>query len=317
MTRTGQFSLAGRLRVARACRVNACIESDRAGICSGIMGQRTRPSTVGQAGALSWATRLLRWGFHRHVRRFIRRNFHAVRAIGLEHVRSLPDGPAIGFLNHPGWWDPMTGVLMTDLLFPGRRFFAPMDAEALSRYPLLGRLGFFPVERDSVAGTKSFLRNCRELLTSPTTLLWLTPGGRFSDVREPVEFQAGISHLIHRGFCGGAFAMAVEYPFWSERYPELLVAFSAGVDSRALPENRDDRTRALESVLAATQAALAERAIARDPRAFTTLATGGTGVGGCYDFCRRIVAGLRGRTFHPQHESADLAHHRAWGGEPS
>jgi hypothetical protein len=48
------------------------------------------------------------------------------------------------FINHPGWWDPMTGVLMTDLLFPGRhRFAAPMDAEALTKLSHSGATGVF------------------------------------------------------------------------------------------------------------------------------------------------------------------------------
>lgn len=250
----------------------------------------------------SWGTHLLNWGFRGYVRRFIRRNFHAVRALGLEHLRSLPAGPAVGFLNHPGWWDPMTGVLMTDLLFPGRKFAAPMDADALRRYPVLERMGFFPVARDSVAGTRDFLRTSRALLRSPSTLLWLTPAGRFSDVREPAPFLSGLAHLIDREYAGGLFAMAVEYPFWNERHPELLVAFSPPVDCRPLPEDRDERTRSLEATLAETQATLARHAIARDPRAFATLSTGSSGIGGLYDIWRRVVAGLRRRTFQAEHE---------------
>jgi hypothetical protein len=89
---------------------------------------------------------------------FVRRNFNAVRANrACGKLAELPGAPMVCFINHPGWWDPMTGVLMTDLLFPERhRFAAPMDAEALKSYPILERLGFFAVERERPPARRIF-----------------------------------------------------------------------------------------------------------------------------------------------------------------
>lgn len=263
----------------------------------------------------SLTSRILNWGFRRYVRRFVRKNFNAVRVAGLEQVEKLPAAPVVCFINHPGWWDPMTGVLMTDLLFPGRQFAAPMDADALKNYPILERLGFFAVERDTASGAKDFLRTSRELLKNPQAILWLTPAGKFHDIRQPASFMNGLSHLVDTAFHGIALPMAIEYTFWNERSPELLVGFGHPVDCGALPADRDARTRVFETALATTQSSLAELAIARDPSAFTTLAMGRAGIGGLYDLWRRTMAALRGQKFQDRHKGEPLESGRAIKGE--
>jgi len=235
------------------------------------------------------------------VRRFVRRNFNAVRIAGHCHVEHIPAGPVICFINHPGWWDPMTAVLLTGHFLPGHQFAAPMDADALKSYPILERLGFFPVAKDSGTGTKEFLRTSRELLRSPETALWITPTGKFHDVRQAEKFLHGLGHIADRDFSGTLLSAAIEYTFWSERFPELLVEFSEPVDCRDLPADRDDRTRILENVLAKTQESLARRAIARDAAAFMTLSEGRSGIGGFYDFWRRLTAWALGNSFRSRH----------------
>lgn len=249
----------------------------------------------------SLPSKILNWGFRRYVRRFVRKNFNAVRIGGLEHLTQLADKPIVCFANHPGWWDPMTAVLMTDLIFHGRQFAAPMDNLALQRYPILERLGFFGVQRDTASGAREFLKTSRQLFENPQTILWLTPAGKFHDVRISVSFMKGISHLIDSQFDGTALPMAVEYTFWNERCPELLVQFGPPITAALLPAEREVRTNALERALATAQAVLAERSIARDPSAFTRLAIGRAGVGGLYDLWRRIAANLRGQKFQDRH----------------
>lgn len=106
-----------------------------------------------------------------------------------------------------------------------------MDAESLQKYPILERLGFFPVERDTASGAKEFLRTSRELLKNSETILWLTPAGKFHDVRDP-HFMNGLSHLVDSDFPGTALPMAIEYTFWNERSPSC----SFGSDRRWLKQ---------------------------------------------------------------------------------
>ena len=168
---------------------------------------------------------------------------------------------------------------------------------------MLERHGFFAVERDTTRGAREFLRTSRRLLKHPQTILWLTPAGRFHDVRQPASFMHGLSHLVNSEFPGTVLPTAIEYTFWNERSPELLVLFGSPVVCAALAEDRDARTLELEQALAVTQGLLAELAIARDPSAFTTLALGRAGVGGLYDFWRRFSAGLRGQRYQDRHGS--------------
>jgi len=79
------------------------------------------------------------------------------------------------------------------------------------------------------------------------------------------------------------------------------VEFAAPIDCTVLPLERELRTRKLEECLAQTQASLAQRAIARDPAAFSTLVMGRGGIGGVYDAWRRLMAWVRGTRFHGRH----------------
>jgi hypothetical protein len=190
---------------------------------------------------------------------------------------------------------------MTDHLFPGRKFAAPMDADALRNYPILERLGFISITRDTTKGAKEFLQTSRDLLKNPETILWLTPAGKFHDVRKPAPFMAGLSHLVDHEFHGTVIPMAIEYTFWNERLPEMLIQFGSPIKCMTLPFERNARTLELEMALTKSQVILAELAIARDPTGFTTIAMGRGGVGGMYDYWRRVIATLRGHKFQDRH----------------
>ncbi len=255
----------------------------------------------------SWFSRTLIWGFRRYVRRFVTKKFNAVRVAGLSHAQHIPAGPIICSINHPGWWDPMTCVLLTDQLFPGRCMAVPMDSVALAKYPILERVGFFSIARDSASGARDFLRISRELLQAPDVILWLTPTGKFCDVRQPASFMPGLSHLVDREFAGTLLTIAIEYTFWNEQSPEMLIEIASPLDCQTLPYERELRTRMLEECMAKTQAALALRAIARDHSAFSTLIIGRSGIGGLYDGWRRLSAWLRGQPFQGRHEAPEIS----------
>lgn len=105
---------------------------------------------------ISLFSRILNWGFRGYVRRFVRQNFNAVRVAGQKHLTHLPPGPFVCFVNHPGWWDPMTVVLLTDQLFPGRRFAAPMDAERSNAIQHWDILASFPSRETASQEQRSF-----------------------------------------------------------------------------------------------------------------------------------------------------------------
>ncbi len=248
-----------------------------------------------------WLVRL----FSRYVRRYLARNFHAVRlSRGGGPADPGPD-PLVVVMNHPSWWDPLIGLVLSGL-FPGRAGFAPIDAAALGRYRFFERLGFFGVEQQGRGGG-SFLRNGLAVCAHPNTMLWVTGQGRFTDPRErPVRLRPGLGHLLRRLDRGVVLPLAVEYPFWEERYPEALARFGTPLRvADGIGRSAEEWTRCVEAALAATQDALAADAVKRDPAAFEILIGGKAGVGGVYDFWRRLKALFRGERFRAAHGTED------------
>ncbi len=247
---------------------------------------------------------LLRW-FTGYAQGYIARHFHAVRQHGPAPAWPEADTPVVVYLNHPSWWDPLLCLLLRERYLPGRLSFAPIEAAMLARYRFFARLGFFGVDPGTPRGAGQFLRTARALLARPNSALWLTPQGRFCDVRErPVRFRPGLGHLAARLERAVFVPLAIEVTFWYERTPEALIRFGEPV--AVSPQERLSPaawTARLEMELERTQDTLAGAAIERRPEAFEVLLRGRAGVGGLYDFWRGTLARLRGERFRAEHHS--------------
>jgi 1-acyl-sn-glycerol-3-phosphate acyltransferase len=249
---------------------------------------------------------LLRW-FSWYSRGYLRRHFHSLRV----SVKGLPPDtrglPLVLFANHASWWDPLVGLILKSEFFADRNLFAPIDAAMLARYRMFARLGFFGVEQHHRRGAVHFLRAGEAILRHPTSLLAVTPQGRFTDARErPVRFQAGLGHLAARVERAVFLPMAVEFVFWEERLPEILVRFGNRVEVRrehAAAFTPAYWTDLFEQKLEANQDALSVEAQRRDPSDFRFVLRGGAGQGGIYDLWRGLKAKLRGESFTKEHGS--------------
>jgi 1-acyl-sn-glycerol-3-phosphate acyltransferase len=245
--------------------------------------------------------------FVAYARRYMGRAFHSVRLCRAGKPLPVPTVPLILYCNHASWWDPLLGLILATSLFPERTHYAPMEARALARYRFFSRLGFFGVESGTRQGAMTFLRLGQAILVRPQTALWITPEGRFTDPRQrPMRLQSGIGHLVHRMDHGLLMPIAIEYPFWEERFPEALVRFGTPVPAEAyLDYDAAAWTNLLAAQLQATQEALAEDACERDPEMFEVLLSGRAGIGGVYDVWRSWRARLRGETFRKSHGEED------------
>lgn len=247
---------------------------------------------------------LLGW-FTWYSRRYIRRHFHSLR-ISLAGLPPDARGlPLVLYSNHASWWDALVCLVLKQEFFPGRAAFAPIDAAMLKRYKMFGKLGFFGVEQGSGRGAIQFLRTAEAILQSPENLLAITPQGRFADVRErPVHFEAGLGHLAKRVERALFVPVALEYAFWDERLPEILVRFGEPVQVRRAHSNALNTkywTCIFEQKLTETQDALAIETQRRDGKAFQTVLRGGAGQGGIYDVWQWLNAKLRGEQFRKEH----------------
>lgn len=241
--------------------------------------------------------RLFRW----YAARYVRKHFHAVRVSKSGHP--FPSGePVLVVLNHPSWWDPMIGLVLSRT-FGDRDQFAAIDAAVGKKYGFLSWLGFARIDQTGRRGAIDFLRVGEAILTGSDRVFWVTAQGRFADVRDrPLNLRSGVGHLAARLTAGVVVPLALEYTFWTERTPEALVRFGEPLRIADHPSvNGKEWTRLIEVALTKTLDALNAETASRDPSKFVTLLAGRSGVGGVYDVWRRLKAWARGRKFDPSH----------------
>ncbi|MBX3400641.1 MAG: lysophospholipid acyltransferase family protein [Gemmataceae bacterium] len=232
---------------------------------------------------------------------YLRKHCHAVR-ISRASIPWPSDGtPILVAMNHPSWWDPLLAFVLSRQL-AGYAHYGVIDARMLAKYPILAKAGIFGIDLDSRRGAAAFLRNGRAVLERPRHALWVTAQGTFVDVRtRPLGLRPGVGHLASAMATGWVVPVALEMGFWNERAPEALVRVGAALPVGGIAKEQSQR---IESALTATLDGLAEDSRSRDPARFETIIQGRTGIGGVYDFWRRLKSAVRGKRFDPSHGGA-------------
>ena len=242
--------------------------------------------------------------FRRYVRRYVAKHLHAVRISNNGPAPRRLNGPTIIALNHPSWWDPLLCFVLSGI-WGDRVDWGVIDSAGLRQYRFLSRVGLFGADGTTTRGAAAFLRTGRAILGDSRATLWITAQGRFADVRErPVILRSGVGHLAAAIDHATIVPMALEYPFWDQRGPEALIHFGSpiAVDSGARRSPREWTMMVTEELERAMNV-LSRDAVNRDASLFTLFLQGQTGVGGLYDFGRRMRAWAEGRRFDPGHRS--------------
>jgi 1-acyl-sn-glycerol-3-phosphate acyltransferase len=265
-------------------------------------------------------SRPLLGGFQWFVGRYLQKHFHAVAV----HQQPLlaadiqPQDSLVVYANHASWWDPLSAIFLAQAIFPAFRMYAPIDAQALTKYKVFAKMGFFPVDQNTMRGAANFLRISQSILSEPGASIWITPEGRFADVRDTeASLMPGLAHLAYRlaaNVTGDGLATgqrpgrlwfvngAVEYTFWEERLPELLVWFGEPVCiNDHLDVSKLQWAELLAERLRAAQRKLAAAAIARDSSPFEVFLGGKSGTFFLYDWGRKLSAKLAGRQLDIDH----------------
>jgi hypothetical protein len=230
-----------------------------------------------------------------------KRNFHSVRVWGDPQLKQFDGRPLVIYANHPSWWDPIVGSIIRHRLLRNRISFAPIDAAMLEKYAFFKKLGYFGVDKQSVGGVRSFLKNSGTVLSRRDTLMFITPQGRFADVRETSPtFESGLSHLASRHPDVVFLPMALEFTYWEEKKAEILIRF--GKATRPVPQQKAAALNTLlEDRLAAALQDLAASSIARDVHGFQNLLDGSVGTNLIYDSWRWMKSSLTGKSFTAAH----------------
>jgi 1-acyl-sn-glycerol-3-phosphate acyltransferase len=242
--------------------------------------------------------------FTRYTRGYLRRHFHGFRILNAAVPSGQIPGPLVIYLNHAAWWDPLVCLMLAEEYFPRRTSYAPIDAAMLTRYGFFRRLGFFGVEQGTARGGLAFLRTARALLAAPGNAVWLTPQGRFTDVRaRPIRLQEGLGALAAREHGATFVPLAIEYAFWTEPRPEILVAFGDPVTSRDVPTRSPaEWTQFFATALETTQDRLAAHSLARNVEEWTPVLRGSNGIHKVYDGWRWLRARFRRERFVSAHQ---------------
>jgi 1-acyl-sn-glycerol-3-phosphate acyltransferase len=241
------------------------------------------------AGVFSWYTR-----------RLLAKNF---RAVGVETATfdfanrlGQESRPVVLAMSHSSWWDPLAAFFLRSNLLAGRTGIAPMDAEQLRKFTFFRKVGIFGIDPDSPASMNAMLEYVRTFFAgTERATLAITPQGRFTDVRERVRLRPGAAAVLAKVPGCAAAVLSVEYVFWQDKKPELLMRFEP------VPEPASASTaswhRALESTMQSSADALAALAIARDPGKFTDLLRpDGEGAGGRVNPVYDLMLRLRGQS---------------------
>ena len=262
----------------------------------------TRPRTPSVDADVQISPVLLS-AFLRYIQWSLKRHFHRVHlATGGEPPPIAAGHPLIVYLNHASWWDPLLMLWLGARLYPDRRQYGPMDAAQLERYSFFKRLGVFGVPRGGSMSARSFLRYSEALLSQEGTMLWLTPQGRFADIRErPVRFAPGLAHLATRLPHAIFIPLAFEYAFAQERHPEIFMRFGAPQRGNDLGTDVLSARAALERSMETNQDALKDSVCLRTPDSFTPLLSGRGGASLPYDLWRKFKAAISGSSVNLNH----------------
>ena len=244
-------------------------------------------------------------GFHRFLRPFLKRHFHAVAVDrqAREKIGFDADEPLIVYGNHPSWWDPLIAHFLNRSLFPDRQFHAPIDAQALEQYSAFGKLGFYGVQMNTTRGAAGFLKQTAAILQGGRTAIWMTPEGRFADARDhDAELMPGLSHVCAKMSHGIVLPLALEYVFWDERLPVCLARFGTPLRIDDSPElSKLQWQQRLSDQLRTTQDDLRDLSINRSSDPFEILIGGKSGAGRFYDTFRRMRSVFSRKSFRSNH----------------
>jgi len=268
---------------------------------------RLAQAPAARGPALPTVNHALYRGFVRYSRWYVKRHFHAVRLAEPGWPAVPDDEPVLVYLNHPGWWDPLVGLMLAVTGFSTYRHYAPIETAALGQYRFFERLGFFGIEPGTAQGSARFLRLGERIMREPGCALWVTAEGFFTDVRHrPVTLRPGVAHLARRLERGVIVPLALEYPFWHQRLPEALARFGEPIDIRATRERSVSEWQyRLRTELERAMDALAARSMRRDASEWRPVLRGASGTGALYDTWRRVRCWMRGERFARGHMGED------------
>ena len=228
--------------------------------------------------------------FHRRLRR----RFAAVRLKGDEFVpkgdtaaAGEPGVPVVLYGNHPGWWDAVLPLILSQRHFR-HDAYAMMEEAQVARYGFFRKIGCFSVVREDPREALRSLHYATQLLAGTSRALWVFPQGVLTSAeKRPLRFYNGTARLLRDLGEVIAIPVAFRYEFVDSELPEAFVACG-----RPWHIRRDERvdvsltTGMLEQLLEYEMDVQREEVMEREFNAYETIVSGRKSINDRWDAFR-------------------------------
>ncbi len=200
------------------------------------------------------------------------------------------EGPLIGYLNHPSWWDGyMAFLLHREVLRRAFENYLMMDERQLKSYRFFSWIGVFSVSlTDSEEAARSVAYIGRRLRERRDRMLWIFPQGLLTpNDRRPLAVFPGAARIARQAGGATLWPVAVRYEFRNEQRPEAFIR--AGPAHRAPPDADEAAlTEQVRARLTAATDALRDEVQTDRLEGYRVLLRGRPGVNRIFDAALRV-----------------------------
>lgn len=189
----------------------------------------------------------------------LQNRFYAFRYRGEEnYFEAEKDVPTILFAPHCNWWDGIVLYNTTHRIFHKE---IRLMVEELNRFPLLRRGGAYSVNKKSPQSAMKALQYSVDVVGDLRNMLCIFPQGIIRPPHfRPIEFQTGLAYIAENAVKKygkvNLIPMAVDYAFFRDNRPEVIVEFGKRIELRKGNEldkmTRRELTHYLEKALTET-----------------------------------------------------------------
>lgn len=189
----------------------------------------------------------------------LQNRFYAFRYRGEEnYFEAEKDVPTILFAPHCNWWDGIVLYNTTHRIFHKE---IRLMVEELNRFPLLRRGGAYSVNKKSPQSAMKALQYSVDVVGDLRNMLCIFPQGIIRPPHfRPIEFQTGLAYIAENAVKKygkvNLIPMAVDYAFFRDNRPEVIVEFGKRIELRKGNEldkmTRRELTHYLEQALTKT-----------------------------------------------------------------
>ena len=189
----------------------------------------------------------------------LQNRFFAFRYRGEEtYIEAEKDVPTILFAPHCNWWDGIVLYNTTHRIFHKE---IRLMVEELNSFPLLRRGGAYSVNKKSPQSAMKALKYSVDVVGDLRNMLCIFPQGIIRPPHfRPIEFQTGLAYIAENALKKygkvNLIPMAVDYAFFRDNRPEVIVEFGKRIEHRKGNEfdnmSRKELTHYLEKALTET-----------------------------------------------------------------